>query len=133
MLKLAYREWGWLDQAYGDKLQKRSPKNERHVYLNVQEIGELLAAIPENKTTEKKIIALAALTGLRRGELLALEPSNIQRGRILLRANQTKSGKARSVPVPVPGYALPWLEELPFQTTYSRLRVAFENACRNVG
>lgn len=131
VLNLAYREWGWLDQAYGDKLQKRSPKNERHVYLNVQEIGELLAAIPESKTIEKKIIALAALTGLRQGELLALEPSNIQRGRILLRANQTKSGKARSVPVP--GYALPWLEDLPFQTTYSRLRVAFENARRDVG
>lgn len=131
VLNLAYREWGWLDQAYGDKLQKRSPKNERHVYLNIQEISELLAAIPENKTTEKKIIALAALTGLRQGELLALEPSNIQRGRILLRANQTKSGKARSVPVPA--YALPWLEDLPFQTTYSRLRVVFENARRDVG
>ena len=48
VLNLAYREWGWIEQPLGDKLKKRSPKNERHVYLTTEELGELLKAIPDS-------------------------------------------------------------------------------------
>jgi len=65
VLNLAYQEWGWLDRPLGDKLRKKSPKNERHVYLTTEQLGELLQAIPDRHATEKKVIALAALTGLR--------------------------------------------------------------------
>lgn len=115
VLNLAYREWGWIEQPLGDKLKKRSPKNERHVYLTTEDLGELLKAIPDSDAVEKKVIALAALTGLRQGELLNLQASNVHGGRILLRPDQTKSGKARVVPVPKD--ARPWLEGLPFDTT----------------
>lgn len=84
-----------------------------------------------NGSFEKKIIALAALTGLRQGELLSLEPTNVHGGRILLRPGQTKSGKARVVPVPKD--ARPWLEELPFDTTYAKLRRTWENARHDIG
>lgn len=131
VLNLAYQEWTWLDRPLGDKLRKKSPKNERHVYLTTEQLGELLQAIPDRHATEKKVIALAALTGLRQGELLSLEPTNVHGGRILLRPDQTKSGKARVVPVPKD--ARPWLEDLPFDTTYAKLRGAWENARRDIG
>nr|WP_298410503.1 site-specific integrase [uncultured Halomonas sp.] len=131
VLNLAYQEWGWLDRPLGDKLRKKSPKNERHVYLTTVQLGELLQAIPDQHAIEKKIIALAALTGLRQGELLSLELTNVHGGRILLRPDQTKSGKVRVVPVPKD--ARPWLEELPFDTTYAKLRRVWENARRDIG
>jgi integrase len=131
VLNLAYQEWGWLDRPLGDKLRKKSPKNERHVYLTTEQLGELLQAIPDRHAIEKRVIALAALTGLRQGELLSLEPMNVHGGRILLRPDQTKSGKARVVPVPKD--ARPWLEDLPFDTTYAKLRCAWENARRDIG
>ncbi|RTR01980.1 tyrosine-type recombinase/integrase [Halomonas nitroreducens] len=131
VLNLAYREWGWLEQPLGDKLRKKSPKNERHVYLTTDQLSELLQAIPDRNPVEKKVIALAALTGLRQGELLSLDASNVHGGRILLRPDQTKSGKARVVPVPED--ARPWLEDLPFATTYPRLRLAWEKARQAVG
>lgn len=106
----------------GDKFRKKSAKNERHVYLSTQGLGELLQAIPDRNPVEKKVIALAALTGLRQGELLSLDASNVHGGRILLRPDQTKSGKAQVVPVPKD--ARPWLEDSPFATTYPRLRWA---------
>lgn len=115
----------------GDKLRKKSPKNERHVYLTTDDLSKLLQAIPDGNPVEKKVIALAALTGLRQGELLSLDASNVHGGRILLRPDQTKSGKARVVPVPED--ARPWLSELPFPTTYARLRRVWENARSAVG
>jgi len=131
VLSLAYREWGWLDRPLGDKIRKKMPKNERHVYLTIEQVSQLLQAIPDHSIVEKRVIALAALTGLRQGELLALDPQNVQGGRILLRPDQTKSGKARVVPVPEDARA--WLEELPFATTYHRLRTVWEHARQAVG
>lgn len=131
VLNLAYREWEWLDRPLGDKLKKPNPKNERHVYLTVGDLQRLLQAIPDSRGDDKRIIALAALTGLRRGELLALEPSNVVSGRILLRPDQTKNGKARIVPVPID--AQPWLHNLPWQSTPSTLRWTWEKARVAIG
>lgn len=129
VLSLAYREWDWLDQPLDAKLSKPSPKNERHVYLTEPEIRALVRAVPEGE--EQKVIALAALTGLRRGELLSLTPDNVQSGRIILRPGQTKSGKARVVPLPVDAEAL--VGSLPFDTDEHQLRKAFEAARKAIG
>ncbi len=137
VLNLAYREWEWIDQPLGDKLKKPNPKNERHSYPSVGDLKRLLQAIPDRRTEQKIIITLAAVTGLRRGELLALEPSNYSNGRILLRANQTKSGKSRVVPVPQ--FAQPWMTMLPFmegvplKTAERRIRTAWEDAREQTG
>lgn len=131
VLSLAYREWDWLDQPLDAKLRKPTPKNERHVYLDGDAIRALVRAVPESMPEERRVITLAALTGLRRGELLALDRSNIQGGRIILRPGQTKSGKARVVPLPSDGDAL--VAGLPFQTDGHELRKAFETARRAIG
>lgn len=126
VLSLAYREWDWIDLPLDGKLRKPSPKNERHIYLTEVELAELLEAVPERYRVERRVILLAMLTGMRRGELLGLEPSNVHNGRIVLRPNQTKSGKPRVIPLTEE--ALPLVEGLPFDTTGDRVRGAFEKA-----
>lgn len=129
VLSLAYREWDWLDQPLDAKLRKPTPKNERHVYLLEDEVRALVQAVPTEE--ERKVVALAATTGLRRGELLSLTRENVQGNRLMLRPGQTKSGKARVVPLPRGGEVL--VERLPFQTDGHRLRVAFEAAREAIG
>mgnify|MGYP003678788287 FL=1 len=126
VLNLAYREWEWINQPLGDKLKKPNPKNERHVYLTEGDLRRLLQAIPDSRGDDKKVIALAAVTGLRQGELLSLEPSNVHGGRIVLRPDQTKNGKVRVVPVPADAQS--WLLDLPFASKKHTLRVTFEAA-----
>jgi len=115
VLSLSYREWDWIDLPLDGKLRKPSPKNERHVYLTEMELAELLEVVLERYRIERKVILLAMLTGMRRGELMGLEPANVYNGRIVLRPNQTKSGKPRVVPLTEE--ALPLVEGLPFDTT----------------
>ncbi|WP_167470110.1 tyrosine-type recombinase/integrase [Vreelandella andesensis] len=131
VLSLAYREWDWIDRPLDAKLRKPMPRNARHVYLSEDEIRALVAAIPDHREVDRRLVVMACLTGLRRGELLSLVPSNIQDGRIVLRPNQTKNGKARVVPVPDEAMGL--LAELPFPTTDTRLRNSFEKARAIIG
>lgn len=131
VLNLAYREWEWINQPLGDKLKKPNPKNERHVYLTEGDLRRLLQAIPDSRGDDKKVIALAAVTGLRQGELLSLEPSNVHGGRIVLRPDQTKNGKVRVVPVPADAQS--WLHELPFASKKHTIRVTFEAARAAIG
>ena len=131
VLSLAYREWDWLDLPLDGKLRKPAPKNERHVYLTEVELAELLEAVPERYKVERKVILLAMLTGMRRGELMGLEPGNVCNGRIVLKSSQTKSGKVRVVPLTEE--ALPLVEQLPFDTTFDKLRGAFEKAREEIG
>ncbi|BCB61068.1 hypothetical protein HaloA020_17690 [Halomonas sp. A020] len=126
VLNLAYREWEWINQPLGDKLKKPNPKNERHVYLTEGDLRRLIQAIPDSRGDDKKVIALAAVTGLRQGELLSLEPSNVHRGRIVLRPDQTKNGKVRVVPVPADAQS--WLHNLPFASKKHTIRFTFEAA-----
>lgn len=131
VLSLAFKEWDWLDVPLDGKLGKPNPKNERHVYLTEEEVRALVLAVPNSYPEERRLIALAALTGLRRGELFSLDPSNIQGGRIILRPGQTKSGKARIVPLPTDGGYL--VGSLPFRTDEHKLRKAFEVAREAIG
>ncbi|MGJ8526412.1 Tyrosine recombinase XerC [Halomonadaceae bacterium LMG 33818] len=131
VLSLAYIEWEWLDKPLDGKIRKRNPKNERHVYLTIAEIARLLECFDDYYAIERTITGLAAITGLRQGELLKLEKSNISPGRIVLRPDQTKNGRMRAIPVP--DDAMPWLMELPFQTTRDKLRWGFDKAREKAG
>ena len=131
VLSLSYREWDWIDLPLDGKLRKPSPKNERHVYLSELELAELLEAVPERYQIERKVILLAMLTGMRRGELMALEPEDAYNGRIVLKPHQTKNGKPRVIPLSEE--AIPLLENLPFATTGDRVRGAFERARKAIG
>ncbi|WP_306168589.1 site-specific integrase [Halomonas sp. MMSF_3323] len=131
VLSLSYREWDWIDMPLDGKLRKPSPRNERHIYLSEVELAELLEAVPARYQEERRVILLAMLTGMRRGELLGLAKSNVYNGRIVLKPEQTKSGKPRVVPLTDEGLAL--VANLPFDTTAERVRGAFERAREAIG
>jgi integrase len=95
--KLAYKRWEWLENDLGAKIQLLPGERKRSEYVTVEQ-GKRLMAASSGKMRE--LIRWACLTGLRRGELLSLEPSSFRGREIILHDWQTKSGKARVVPLP---------------------------------
>jgi integrase len=76
-------------------------------WITREEETVLLDKLPERSS---KLVRLAILTGMRRGELLPLTPDQIHETRITLWGDGTKSGKSRTIPLRPEGYALAkWL------------------------
>ncbi len=91
---LAYKRWGWLDQDLGSKIQLLPENPSREVYLSKDQIKALAEA--QGNEQVKAAIYIAAYTGLRSGEILALTDADIKDGVIHVRTS--KSGKPRMVP-----------------------------------
>lgn len=128
ILNVAYREWDWIQEPLGQKIKLLSEKGmAREFYLSREEADQLIAAV--GSVEARKVIALAAYTGLRRGELLSLNAGNWQSPYIVL-DSKTKGKRPRSVPV---------IEELhalvtpPFRVTPQQLREEFEGAREKMG
>lgn len=119
--------WGWTDTPVGKRVQMLPERNERHVYLTPDQVEALAAACATDGARDA--IRLAAYTGLRRGELLALEPSHWRDGALWLATS--KSGRPRRVPVPP--FIHDICERLPLRTTVNYLRGDFERARLAVG
>jgi len=77
------------------------------------------------------MIWFAALTGLRRGEMLALRSDQI-RGDVLVLESTTKSGRPRGIPMP-PRVARIAREHLPWGLPYWQLRKRFDAARAAIG
>lgn len=90
---LAYGRWGWIKAPIKIELLPENPA--RQVYLNRSELAVLLWAI-KNREARRAAYALA-FTGLRKGELLGLEPDDIRGNVICL--SDTKTGSPRNVPI----------------------------------
>ena len=128
VLNMAYKEWDWIREPLGQKIQLVSEKGmAREFYLSQEEVEQLIAAVTDPEAA--KVIQLAAYTGLRRGELLTLKPGQWQSPYIVL-DNKTKSGKPRTVPVVE---ELHPLVTLPFKISEHELRKAFEAARGKIG
>jgi integrase len=106
---LAYK-WGWIDQPLAQRIELLPGERRRTEYATPAQLRRLLAAADHRL---RDAILLAALTGLRRGELLAVTPQMIDRGALILPAALTKTGQARVVPLPAE--ALPIVARLPIQ------------------
>jgi integrase len=117
---LAYRQWGWLETSLGERIRLLPGERQRHVYLTPTEVQRLAAAAPTKRAREA--ILLAAMSGLRKGELLALKATDRQDGALSL--PDTKSGRPRVVPLPPEAIAIP----LPIKLTVDELRKAFDIA-----
>lgn len=120
--------WGWTDKPLGRRITLLAEHSERHRYLAPQDL-ERLARHADPLTAD--MIRFAALTGLRRGELLKLELDHIRDGMILLDAT-TKSGRPRGIPLPAQALAIA-RKRLPWGVTYSALRDRFLKACEAAG
>jgi integrase len=77
------------------------------------------------------MIWFAVLTGLRRGEMLALRPEQI-RGDVLVLESSTKSGRPRGIPMP-PRAARIAARRLPWGVAYWQLRKRFDAARDDAG
>jgi integrase len=103
-------DWEWIDAnivpAYLRRRSKRGLKEgaPRTRYLTeAEELTLLQAATPD----VRRAIILAIDTGLRREELFSLRWSQIDKERgIIITTTKTKSGRARSVPLPERSHAI---------------------------
>jgi integrase len=92
---LAYKRWGWLSEPLGSKIELLPENPARERYLTRSELAKLLRGI--QLRAARRAALVAAFTGLRRGELARLRPTNVQGDLIYLRT--TKNGKPRVIPV----------------------------------
>lgn len=101
MFTFAVNEWEWVDKNPCSKLKKLRERSGRTRFLIQDEPSSLLTACrAEVDHPELELIVLIAMTtGMRRGEILSLRQSDIdrKRGRILIR--ESKNGDSRSVPL----------------------------------
>ncbi len=93
--KLGYRRWKWLEHDYGAKIELLPGERRRTEWVTPQEAKKLMAA---STGKIREAIRWAVLTGLRRGEILAVGPENFRSGAIYL--PDSKTGEPRSVPFP---------------------------------
>lgn len=92
---LAYKRWGWLREPLGSKIELLPENPAREKYLTRSELAQLLRGI--QLRAARRAALVAAFTGLRRGELARLRPTNVQGDLIYLRT--TKNGKPRVIPI----------------------------------
>lgn len=116
---LAYRQWSWLDQPLGDRIKLLPGERQRHEYLTPAEVKRLARLAP---APARGAILLAAMTGLRRGELLALKAGDRRDGALYL--PDSKSGRPRVVPLPPEAMRI----ALPLRVTDEELRRAWDEA-----
>lgn len=119
-------EWGLVERA--PKIVLLPESSERHIYLTPAEV-ETFARQCSPEVGD--MIRFAALTGLRRSELLRLKPSDVREGVLLLDA-RTKTGRPRAVPLPAQAARIA-AKRLPWSAGYSTLRSEFEAARKAVG
>ena len=113
-------QWGWTDTALGSRVKLLQERQDRHVYLTPDQVLALVACAPSEAVRDA--IWLAACTGLRRSELLALRRQDWRGGALWLAAS--KSGRPRLVPVPADAHEA--CERLPLALTANYLRRGFE-------
>ena len=70
-------------------------------WITASEEEELMALLPE---AEACVVYASLRTGLRRGELLGLQPRDVEPGWVHLWGTGTKSGKGRSIPLTMDVY-----------------------------
>lgn len=89
-------EWEWIEKAPKVKLFKESAGRERA--LTPDEAKRLLDELPEH---QRAVVMLALATGLRQGNILALEWSQVDmvRRHAWIRAGQSKSRRPIAVPL----------------------------------
>lgn len=92
---LAYKKWGWLKEPLHDRISKLPGERARHVYLSAVQVNELVRRCEDRETRDA--VVLATYTGLRTGELYALEPGSLRGDALYL--PDSKSGAPRAVPV----------------------------------
>ena len=88
--------WGWTSEPLGRRIELVPGERPREVYVTPAQVRKLAAAA---EPLTRDVILFAALTGLRRSEILRLTPADL-RGDVIIVDSRSKSGRARVVPLP---------------------------------
>lgn len=125
-LRYAWQQ-GWVAENLSGKISKLPEPPGREAYLTPAQVKKLADAMPT--PGGRGAILILAYTGLRTGEMLAIGREDISKDSITVR--QSKSGKARTVPIPSSQRAL--LSALPLSLSYTQLHWQFRAARKAVG
>jgi integrase len=90
---------GLIDENPCRRVRKLRLDNRRSRYLSNDEEKKLLAVCHGQRAHLRLLIILALNTGMRRGELLKLEASDLDLARGVVWVRNTKSGRDRAVPI----------------------------------
>lgn len=104
-------------------IRDRIPKRPRELYVTVDQVRAIAAAADP---ITRDVVLFAALTGLRRSEILRLRPGDV-RGTDVIVSARSKSGRARVVPMPAEAARI--AKRLPFSIGVPLLTKRF-NAAR---
>jgi integrase len=116
--KWSYQQ-GMIEQNLSGRIRMLREGPGREVYLTPTQIVHLASKAPTS--VSKAAIMLLAYTGLRVAELLSL--TKTAGTTVIVRAEHSKTGKPRSVPVAGPGR--PFLRALPLGLSYWQLHSEF--------
>jgi len=111
--------WGWIEHA--PTITLLPGEEARTVMLTPLQVDQLALAA---SGPVRDAIILAAYSGLREGELLAIAPEHLVDGALVIA--RTKTGRPRVVPLPA--RALEVAQRLPLGLDYTGLRRGFEAA-----
>ncbi len=89
-------DWGKATENPVKKVKMLREHNEKLVYLSDEDCDKLLAACTGHS---RPLARLALNTGMRRGEVLALRWSDIDRQANVIRVTDSKNGTARNIPL----------------------------------
>jgi len=91
--------WSAYPFVRGDDELRGKESTGREVYLTVEQIGKVAEAAREVDVEYEGFVLFAAYSGMRRGEMLAMEWRDVARdcGSVALRAETTKTSKPRVV------------------------------------
>lgn len=116
-------ERGVTPENYGLRVKRVPENNARDFSLTIAQVKQLADCASEQV---RAAIWIALFTGCRRGEILALRPEDVGTTTLAIRARNTKTLKARTVPIVPP--LRPWLEFVPLQVNFEGLKTGFRRA-----
>jgi len=115
--------WGWTSEPLGRRVELVPGERPREVYVTPAQVRALANAA---EPLTRDVILFAALTGLRRSEILRLTPADV-RGGVVIVDSRSKSGRPRVVPMPLEAARIA-RKRLPFGIGVSLLHKRFDAA-----
>lgn len=126
-LGLAFEE-GLTREHYGAAIKRLPEHNARDVFLTLDQVKKLA---DHASPAMGAFLWVAVFTGLRRNEIIRLQPTDITRDLIVVQAGNTKTLKTRAVPI-IPAVR-PWLKQVPLSLTAEGVKTGFRRAREAAG
>lgn len=126
-LRIAFRD-RLITEDLSSRIGRMPEHNQRHIYLSIEQVKALADECSEQV---RAAVWIALLTGCRRGEILKLQPGDINGDRLRIIAGNTKTLRERTIPI-VPAVR-PWLEHIPLQINFEGLKTGFVRARKKAG